>query len=225
MVKRNYSHRQQAYEYILNKIISMEYNPGDYITDSRIGRELKLSRTPIREACQLLESEGLLISEPRRGWRIYSLTIKDIEDIFDLKCEIEGLMARKAATDADVEHREALLDLFDQMKKASTNDEIEKWEKIDSSLHHLIYVMAHNDRAERVVTNMNNQWHRLRKGFIILQGNLYIATNEHEKIVSAVINNDPKGAEEAMHAHLNSVRTGLVKVLVTMILPYARNGL
>jgi DNA-binding GntR family transcriptional regulator len=224
-VKTTNSHQQLAYDYILNKILSMEYNPGDYITDSKIGSELKISRTPVRETFQLLESEGLLISEPRRGWRVYSLTIKDIEDIFDLKCEIEGLMARKAAMDDDEEHRKKLINLLGEMKTASANEDVEKWTSIDSSLHHIIYVMAQNDRAERVVTNLNHQWHRLRKGYINLQGNLDSATSEHEKIVQAILNNDSNGADGAMHAHLNSVRKGLVKVLVSMILPYARNGL
>lgn len=225
MVKMIDSLQQRAYDYVLKKILSMEYNPGEYITDSKIAGELKISRTPVRETFQILENEGLLVSEPWRGWRVYSLTIKDIEDIFDLKCEIEGLMARKAALDEDENHRKALLDQLNQMKSASANEDVEKWTIIDSSLHHLIYVMAQNERAERVVKNLNNQWHRLRKGYINLQGNLDNATNEHEKIVSAVINRNPDSADEAMHAHLNSVRKGLVKVLVTMILPYARNGL
>jgi len=219
------SHQQRAYGYILNKILLMEYRPGEYITDSNISCKLGISRTPVREAFQLLENEGLLQSEPRRGWRIYSLTIKDIEDIFDLKCEIEGFMASKAALDQDGEHRQALLNLIDQMRTASANNDIETWMKIDSALHHLFYVMARNDRAERIIKNLNNQWHRLRKGYINMQGSLENATREHENIVFAVINGDSDSADKAMHAHLNSVRNGLVKVLVTMILPYARNGL
>jgi GntR family transcriptional regulator, rspAB operon transcriptional repressor len=219
------THNKNAYSYILNKILSMEYKPGDYITDSDIAGELSISRTPVREAFQLLENEGLLQSEPRRGWRVYSLTIKDIENIFDLKCEIEGFMARKAALDQDEIHRKTLLDLIEQMKTASATNDVETWMRIDSALHHLFYVMAQNDRAERIIYNLNNQWHRLRRGFISMQGCLDDATHEHEKVVFAVINGDADGADEAMHVHLNSVRNGLVKVLVTMILPYARNGL
>jgi DNA-binding GntR family transcriptional regulator len=225
MANKNDSYQQRAYDYILAKILSMEYNPGDFITDSKIANDFKISRTPIREACQLLENEGLLVSEPRRGWRVSPLTIKDIEDIFDLKCEIEGLMARKAALDQDEQHKKAMLEIISQMKTASAKDDVETWMKADSSLHHLLYVMAQNERAEGFIKNLNNQWHRLRKGFINLVGRLDYATNEHEKVVLAIVNGDPDGADEAMHAHLNSVRNGLVKVLVTMILPYARNGL
>jgi len=219
------TYQQQAYDYVRNKIFLMEYRPGDYITDSQVARELNISRTPARDAFQRLENEGLLIPETRRGWRIYSLTIKDIEDIFDLKCEIEGLIARKAALDRNEEHHNTLRNYLALLNEASTNDDITAWMEMDTSLHHLLYLMAQNDRAEKIINNLNNQWHRLRKGFINLRGHLDIATNEHDKIVNAVINGDSVEAELAMQSHLNSVRQGLVRVLVTMILPYARDGL
>ena len=219
------TYRQQVYEYVRKKIISMEYRPGDFITDSQVARELKISRTPAREAFQRLENEGLLIPEVWRGWRIYSLTIRDIEDIFDLKCEIEGLVARKAALDRSEEHHEMLRNYILQMRQASMNDDVAGWMEMDSLIHHLLYLMAQNERAERIIKHLNDQWHRMRKGFINFRGRLDVATDEHEKIILAVINGDAEGAEFAMQNHLNSVRQGLMRVLVTMILPYAKDGL
>lgn len=219
------TYQQQAYEYVRDKILSMDYKPGDKITDSSIASELNISRTPVREALQRLELEGLINSEVRRGWRVTSLTIKDIEDIFDLKCEIEGLIARKAASYDEDDYRKELKNLLNAMKEASSNDDVESWKEIDSSIHHLFYVMAKNDRAESIINNLNDQWHRLRTGFIKLQGRLDRATDQHEKVILAIIDGDPDGADEAMHEHLNDVRNGLLQVLITMILPYARNGL
>ncbi len=217
--------QHQAYEYVRNNILSMEYMPGEYITDTRVASELNISRTPVREAFQHLENDGLLISEVRRGWRVYSMSLKDVEDIFDIKCQIEGLVVRKAAMDQSEEYRLVLKDIIQRMRKASNDDDLETWLELDTSLHHLFYVMAQNERAERIIKNLNDQWHRLRKGFIKMQGRLDIATSEHEKVVTAVINHDAEGAEQAMRDHLNDVRHGLTKVLVTMILPYARDGL
>jgi len=221
----DHSYQQQVYDYVRQKILTMEYRPGDYITDSQVANELNISRTPAREAFQRLEHEGLLISEARRGWRIYSLTIKDIEDIFDIKCVIEGLVARRAAMNQSEEHRQTLRNYLRRMQEATQNDDVATWIEMDTSLHHLFYLMAQNDRAEKIIKQLNDQWHRLRRGFINLQGRLDTATNEHEKIANAVINGDAEGAELAMQTHLNNVRQGLLKVLVTMILPYARNGL
>jgi DNA-binding GntR family transcriptional regulator len=221
----NDTYRQQVYDYVWKRIISMEYRPGDFINDSQVANELKISRTPAREAFQRLETEGFLIPEARRGWRIYSLTLKDIEDIFDLKCEIEGLVARKAALDRSEEHHEMLRNYLLQMRQACLNDDVTGWMEMDSLIHHLLYLMAQNERAEKIIKHLNDQWHRMRIGFINLRGRLDLATDEHEKIILAVINGDAEGAELAMQSHLNSVRQGLMRVLVTMILPYARDGL
>lgn len=219
------TYKQQVYDYVRCKILSMEYHPGDFITDSQVANELNISRTPAREAFQRLENEGFLIPEARRGWRIYSLTIKDIEDIFDLKCEIEGLVARKAAMEQNEEHIQTLRSYLNRMREASINDDIATWIEMDASIHHLFYEMAQNERAEKIIKHLNDQWHRLRKGYINLRGHLDLATDEHEKIINAVINGNSEEAEMAMMTHLNSVRQGLMKVLVTMILPYARDGL
>ncbi len=217
--------QQQAYEYVRTKILAMEFMPGETITDSRVASDLKISRTPVREAFQRLENEGLLISELRRGWRVYSMSLKDIDDIFDIKCEVEGLIARKAALDQNEEHHQVLQDILKRMKIASNDDDLETWLELDASLHHLLYVMAQNERAERIIRNLNDQWHRLRRGFIKMRGRLDIATNEHELVISAIIAHDADRAQQAMKDHLNDVRHGLIKVLVAMILPYARDGL
>jgi DNA-binding GntR family transcriptional regulator len=219
------SHQKQAYESVRQKILSMELRPGESITDTRIAGELQISRTPVREAFQRLEMEGLIVNEPHRGYRVYSMSLKDIDDIFDLKCEIEGLIARKAALDTNEQHHRHLQDILNRMKTASDADDLETWLELDYALHHHLYVMAQNERAERIVRNLNDQWHRLRMGFIQMRGRLDIATTEHDEVIEAINARDPDRADQAMQNHLNDVRNGLTKVLVAMILPYARDGL
>ena len=58
---------QQAYDFVKARIMNLELKPGQYVTDSRIADELHISRTPVRDALRVLEHEGLLINEARRG--------------------------------------------------------------------------------------------------------------------------------------------------------------
>ena len=90
--------QQQTYEYVRNQIINLGFKPGEYITDMLIAEKLAISRTPVREAFQRLEKEGLLVNEARKGWRVYTLELEDIHEIFDLKIAIEGMLVRRAAT-------------------------------------------------------------------------------------------------------------------------------
>ena len=89
--------QQQAYEYIKTNILNMKLKPGQYIMDTQIAGELNISRTPVREAFHRIENEGLLVYEQRKGWKVYTLTLKDVHEIFDLKEMIESNIAFKAA--------------------------------------------------------------------------------------------------------------------------------
>ena len=81
--------------------MNRQLKPGSYLDDGQLASELGMSRTPVREAFRLLEYEGFLISCARRGWRVYSLSLKDIQEIFDIKETLESTLARKAAQCAD----------------------------------------------------------------------------------------------------------------------------
>ena len=89
--------QQQTYDYVRSQIINLGFKPGEFITDAQIAEKLTISRTPVREAFQRLEKEGLLVNEARKGWRVYMLDLEDINEIFDLKIAIECMLVKKAA--------------------------------------------------------------------------------------------------------------------------------
>ena len=113
------TYQQQAYQYIKQQIFSVGFKPGEYITDSQIAGYLNISRTPVREAFHRLEKEGLLVYEARRGWKIYVLSLEDIQEIFDLKLVIEGMAARKAAVCQDEDLRAALQRAMEDLRTAA----------------------------------------------------------------------------------------------------------
>jgi DNA-binding GntR family transcriptional regulator len=215
---------QQAYEYVRNGILNLTYKPGEYLSDSHIAAELSISRTPVREAFHRLEHEGFLINEARRGWRVYSLSLEDIQDIFDLKEAIEGMLARKAAACADEELRQALRDACEQMVVAAEKGDSDAWFENDVRLHRLIQTMAANERAERLVATLNDQWHRVRIGFIAMQARMERSASEHQAFVDAILAGDGEAAEQQMRSHLRGVRDDLERLLVNIVLPFAQNG-
>ena len=81
--------------------MKLELKPGAYLTDSQIAAEVNISRTPVREAFYRLEHEGLLVNQARRGWRVYTLSLQDIEQIFESKEALEGMVSRQAAACRD----------------------------------------------------------------------------------------------------------------------------
>lgn len=213
-----------AYRDVKDRILQLRLKPGQYVTDTQIAQDLNISRTPVREAFYRLENEGLLVNAARRGWRVYSLSLNDINHIFDIKIEIEGMIARQAAACADETLREQLRVSVNDMHVAVAVDSSHDWLKADFRLHDTLFQMVGNKRAERIVLNLNDQWHRLRIGFAAMEGRIGRSTQEHVVFVNAILDHNPELAESAMRDHLMQVRQELERLLVHMILPYAEEG-
>lgn len=213
-----------AYDWIKSGILNLKYKPGEYITEVEISSCLNISRTPIREAFRVLESEGLLIYEPRHGWKVYSLSVKDINNIFDIKIALEALIVRKAALCEDENLRKKLSDLIVKMRQAMENNDSEAWASLDVNLHHVIFLMADNNRAMEIVENLNDQWNRVRIGFSARTGRMARSIIEHEAIVSAILTHDEMKAEKEMVAHLENVREELINLLVNLVMPFVKEG-
>lgn len=224
MAKEHTTYQMQTYEYVRKLIINLELKPGEYITDKQISEQLKISRTPVREAFQRLEKEGLLVNEARKGWRVYSLTLGDINEIFELKIAIEGMVVRKASQCDDDNLRKDLIEIFQSMKKAIEENDLESWLQEDIRLHDTFFLMADNVRAERFITNLNDQWHRLRLGYDAVQGRTKKSLEEHEGFVMAVLDGDADKAEQELDAHLCRVRDDLIKLVTKVLMPYASRG-
>jgi len=212
---------QDAYNAIQNSILSSTIKPGELITEIGMAEQLGIGRTPVREALHKLEQEGLIVTENQRK-RVYILTIKEVEEIFDIKMSLESSIAGWAAERGDEADLQELSAVIKEMKriaaeKPEDEDEEEKWfvtwMKKDNQFHDLLFRMANNNKAEQIILNLNKQWHRLKVGILAMEGRIERSVLEHEKITEAILKRDASGAAEAMQAHLNNLKRMLVKLL------------
>ncbi len=216
--------QQQAYSYVKDRILSLAYKPGQYLTDATVAGEVGISRTPVREAFQRLENEGLLVNESRKGWRVYVLSLADIRDIFDIKIAIEGTTARKAAACASTEFRRALKQGIKAMRTAADAGDPDAWMAADFRLHDVIFNMAGNERARRIVANLNDQWHRIRQGYMAMQTRIQLSTEEHEAFVDSILAGNGELAERQIREHLGKVCAAVTTLVELVMLPFADNG-
>jgi DNA-binding GntR family transcriptional regulator len=87
----------KAYLQIKEKIITVEMPPGSVIQESKLMEELSLGRTPIREALKQLQSENLVVVAPRRGIFVADVAITDLQQVYEVRVELESLGVRLAA--------------------------------------------------------------------------------------------------------------------------------
>ena len=89
--------RGKVFEKIRNDILKGRYKKGDELVECTIGKELGVSRTPVREAIRQLELEGLVQLIPNKGAFVTGISVKDVMDMYQIRARLEGLCAAMAA--------------------------------------------------------------------------------------------------------------------------------
>lgn len=206
--------RDIAYNSIHSMILSQKIAPGESVTEHALSQQLGIGRTPVREALAKLQAEGLIESEKGRK-TVHSLTLDEIDEIFDIKIALESAMAGWAATRGSKVLKKKLAAIMIKMKNLAEyrpKDEVERkqylqsWLKTDAALHQFIFKMADSEKAQNIIENMNQQWHRTRISVYALEGRVLRSAKEHETFVKHIISGDAQKAETAMKSHLQKLK-------------------
>ena len=108
MAGREKSLRGQVFDKIRSDILKGRYQQGDELVECTIGKELGVSRTPVREAIRQLELEGLVRLVPNKGAFVNGISARDVTDIYLIRSRLEGLCARMAVENITPEQLEAM---------------------------------------------------------------------------------------------------------------------
>lgn len=212
---------ENAYYSIKEKILKRQIKSGQVVTELSLAEQIGYGRTPVREALKKLEQEGLIYTTNRTK-RAYLLTVKEIEEIFDIKMCIESAMVKKAIEKGSTEdfiQLDILLYEFKQISenrpKNSDNEKewMKEWMAKDEELHSHIFKMANNKRAGQLIESLDEQWHKLRLGIVAIEGRIEKSKREHQDFVQAILDKDTKKAAEAMGDYLLNLKKTIVKLM------------
>lgn len=204
-----YSLTAKAFHHLKNDILKGKYKPGESLVETKLAKELGVSRTPVREAIRLLEFEGLVVNIPNKGTVVQGISARDIEDIYTIRTLIEGLAARWAVekiTEEEMAHLEESLDL---MEFYAAKGDLESVAKLDTKFHEIIYRACKSRPLWQILLNFHDLAQRARSLSITTAGRIEKTLDEHRKIVQAFRDKDPEAAEKAMTAHVLGVINNL----------------
>ena len=191
----------RAYHQIKERIITVKMPPGSIIHEARLMEELKLGRTPIREALKRLQTESLVVVAPRRGLFVADITITDLQQIFEVRVEIECLCARLAAQRFTPEHLAEMHGMVAEYQACDKDDKRLVLE-LDRRMHSLLALATGNkflyDEFEQFYNLSIRIWH-LALGRIQSQD---IDIEAHLDILAAIEEGDSCRAAERMRAHI-----------------------
>ena len=146
---------ERLYERLKAMAVAYEFKPGERLNEGELSRSLGASRTPLREALNRLNTEGLLRFAPGKGFYCRDLDVHDIFNLYELRKAIEVAAVRLAirrATDADIDSLLAFLDSTGPDPGARTNVELVQ---LDEIFHERLLAMCGNAEMLRVLANVN----------------------------------------------------------------------
>ena len=187
--------------------------PGERLMEIQLAEELGVSRTPIREAMRKLELEGYIVMMPRRGTYVASMSIRDINEIFEIRTVLESLSSGLAAERITQEELERLQRL---MLKISGYVKIGNMEKIvatDIEFHDVLYQAARNGRLVGIISNLRDQLTRFRTLSMSFPGRLEATLEEHRNMVEAIAQGDVSAAQKAAEAHMEHSEQVLLQAI------------
>lgn len=192
--------QKDAYALILEAIDSHIYRPGDRLVESELAERFGMSRTPIREALQRLETQSLLARDGR-SLIVASLDHTQLAELYVVRGELEGLAARLAARHATPEEVQVLRDML-VADHALINDP-EALSRANRRFHRQIHLASHNRFLIQQLDLVHRSMALLASTSLAVEGRSRGALEEHDAIVTAIESGQGDVAEEALRAHIS----------------------
>jgi DNA-binding GntR family transcriptional regulator len=206
----------RAYLCIKDLIMSYALKPGEVLSEIELARKLQMSRTPIHQALLHLKRDGFLEDASGTGWKVYSLSLVDIREIFAVKIAIENIIMEEAALNENAS-KEGIRLCLERMQKAASDRDIDEWIKLDHELHDTINALAGNSRAVQISESLSEQLYRFQNRYPPLD--LAQRQREHDTIVDCILSGDARGAQLNHERNLIQLREEMEYVLRKIIFP------
>ncbi|WP_343081327.1 GntR family transcriptional regulator [Ostreiculturibacter nitratireducens] len=192
--------QKDAYSLILEAIDQGIYRPGDRLVESELAERFGVSRTPIREALQRLETQSMLTRDGR-SLIVASLDHNQLAELYVVRAELEGLAAKLAAKHATEEEVRVLREMV-EADRAHLGDP-GALSRANRRFHKQIHLASHNRYLVQQLDLVHRSMALLATTSLAAEGRGAAALAEHEAIVDAIAAGDGDAAQEALRAHIS----------------------
>ena len=200
----SFSLTDEIADVVRERILKGEYEIVEKIKENQIATELKVSRTPIREAFKLLENEGLIDYIPNRGCFAKGFTKQDVDDIYAVREALEELAVRWAVARITEPELLALEEQVDLMEFYTKKKDKKKVLELNTSFHEVIYASARSRFLAQVLRSYKEYIEKTRKSIFYEQSYLEGILSEHRAIFEAIKDRDEERVVEAISKHLEA---------------------
>ncbi len=203
----------RVYRALKKAITSGQFPPGSVLVQEELCREFRISRTPIRDALNHLQAEGLVIAMPNKGVLVRDLSTKDVRDIYEVRLLLESAAAGDAANKVDKKEINGILDGLLRLK-ALKDFSFESVKKLGSELHRAILVSSGNRIMKEILDRIETLIEVTRIPFRESYDRLEQINQEHIEIARSLLQGDRRKAGELMRNHIALTQDAHLKILM-----------
>lgn len=185
-------------------IVSGEYAPNQRLIEADLSASYGASRAAVRTALLELGAEGLVDRLPNRGSRVRAIPLAEAIEILEVRMNLEGLCAAKAATNITDEEIAEFRRLRSDLLAAAQSDLFE-YSRLNQQLDKRIREVAAHPTAVTILERLRAQGVRHQFRLAFYPGRAAVSAPEHAAIIDAIVDRDPTRAEAVTRAHLGSV--------------------
>jgi len=183
-------------------VFAGDFHDGERLDEAKLAEQFKVSRTPIREALQVLVNTGLAEQIPRRGVFIRQPGPVELMEMFETMAETEAVCGRLAATRMSDQDLKALETANERCQAAIDANDPERYYSENESFHQIIYRGTANSFLEKQALQLQNKLQAYRRTQLRFRGRLNQSMEEHSQILAALQLGDGEKAAEILRSHV-----------------------
>ncbi len=203
----------RAYANLRDRIVTLRIAPGEPIDEDQLGRELGIGRTPVREAIKRLALENLVTVFPRRGTFASEINITDLAHISDVRTQLEGHAAYRAAQRITYSQRRELEGLLEELAHSEGSDDVEALMALDARVHRFVSRCAGNPYLEETLDRYFNLSLRIWHLVLDRLPHLFARVHEHDDLLRAIAAGEADRAREIVADHISTFEHEIRAVL------------
>jgi len=207
----------RVFKSIERDILGGKYAPGEALVETKLSAALGVSRTPIREAMLQLELEGLIKTIPNKGTVVVGFSRRDIEDIYMIRAEIDGLAAKWAAmnaTDAEIKKIGDIVALYEFY--INRGGDLDKLVSLDNQFHDAVYTASHSRILNHTLPSLHRYLSKAREKSLQSGDRATVVLEEHKRIFEEITARHGEEAEIAAYEHINNGKNNFLKNMTGM---------
>lgn len=183
-------------EELEKQILNGELKPGERIGEQRLCEQLGVSRSPVREAFIILESQGFLIREARKGATVAMATLKEAIDVYTIRANLESLATYLAVKNNKPGLVQELKELNKQLEQVHFSGNEKEYFMLNEKFHETLINECGNQQLIQMLNVFAKQTARYRKMVLSIPGKIEESIKRHERLIKSLEYGDAEGAEK-----------------------------